>query len=321
MPSLNPFQDELLSDDDHSWRQHVLWQSAALAPNEAADLELNKAVDEVGISSYHFANSLPAHLRFLFTAYCAVCALFAGAESIAAVGTLLGLIEVDIQYQQLLKVLWLSVACMLACELPLLLVVARKEADTCRFDRWLALDLASLLITAVALVASQQLPTSLFEACAGILALRFALQPLRARLANAGGTGGSGASVRSLRSTDDRSGGGITFDTDLGFDNTSCCSSSELRAERTLEAKQDSGFESSSYCSTSELKAERALEAKQASEAGFFGAKLDLNRDFEFDDIDAGWLCVSCGMLNIGDSPSGSRICACQASSVHEGDL
>lgn len=323
MPSLNPFQGRLLSDDDHSWRQHVLWQSAALAPNAAADLELNKAVEEVGISPYHFANFSPS-LRRLFTAYCFFFAgaLFAGSVSIAVVKTF-GLIQDVSQHQELFKWLWLCAACMLTCELALLFVAARKEAHTCYFDRWFAFDLASLLSTTLALVAYRQRPeTCLFEASAGILALRFALQPLRARLAQTGGIGRTSASVRSLQSTDHGSGSTITFDTDLGFDNTSCCSSSELRAERSLEAKQDSGFESSSCCSSSELKAERAWEAKQASEAGVFSAELDINRSFEFDDIDAGWVCIACGTLNAGDSPTSSRLCsACEAISVNDGDL
>jgi len=314
MPTLKPFQDELLSDDDHSWRQHVLWQSAALAPNEAADLELNKAVDQVGYSSHHFMDTLSAQLRSLFKAYCAVCTLLAGIVCMAPAGALLGLVEVDSQRQKLLQVLWLSLACMVALELPLLLVAARREADSCHLDCWFALDLGALFITALAWYSSWQQPIGQLEACAAILAMRFALQPLRAaRSANAGGCrGGAGTTVRTLRSTE-RCSVGSALDTDLGFDNTSCCSSSQLRAERTLEAKLDSGFESSSCCSSSELKAERALEAKQASE----------QYDFEYDDIDSGWVCISCGTLNIGEcSPQNRRHCDyCEASFADTGDL
>jgi hypothetical protein len=221
-----------------------------------------------------------------------------------------------------LRVACFFATCSLACELGLLVTMARKEAAVFLLDRWSALDLTALSLSAMLWLWGQTAPQGLFEAASALLALRFALQPWRtARPAGATSSSaslavaGAGVSVRSLRPT--QQSGGIAFDTDLGFDNTSCCSSSELRAERTLEAKQDSGFESSSCCSISELTAERALEAKQANEFGFDGA--DLDRSFEFDDIDCGWVCVHCGTLNVGEDRGACDYC--EASPTHGDDI
>jgi len=324
MPAHNPFHDQLLSDDESSWRRHILWQSAALAPNEAADLELNKAVQEVGDAPYHFADLLPPRLRWLFTAYCIAWSITTGAvagfTSALGAGMVDSKVDAELQ-QQLLQAGLMFVMCALVCELALLLLTARwemaarGEAVAWQIDRWLVLDLFSLSLTAFAWLASQQRP-----ACAAILALRFALQPLRAaRSASFNATcsvGVVGASMRTLRPA--QQGGGMAFDTDLGFDNTNCVAFG-LRLKLPVnsykytseQAMQDSGFESGSCCSSSELKAERALEANQASDAGFDGN----DPSFEFDDIDAGWVCISCGTLNIGEDKQDRRSCEnCEAS-------
>lgn len=297
MPDGEPLHDELLSDDDQyrseSWRRHILWQSAALAPNEAADLELNKAVQEVGLASRHFGAALPPRLRCIFPAYCAVSALATGAVAARAIWAMMNSEEVDGRMVQSMQAVWLCATCALWAELFLaLLTWSREESSAVLFDRWFVLDAVVLVLTLLAWAAASQQQPGRFEAAAALLALRAALQPCRLAVPSAnavvGGAGG-GVSVRNLRPVEPVS-GAIAFDTDLGFDTSSCCSTSELHAERTLEARQerqDLGFESSSCCSSSELKAERALEAKQASEPNFNVA--DVERGYSEDyDIDSG---------------------------------
>lgn len=306
MPAHRPLHDELLSDDDPAWRRHILWQSAALAPNAASDLELNKAVEEVGGAARHFADTLPPRLQWLFVSCCIVCAAVAGVVSIVAARALLGAAEVDAGSQQHLHIAWVFVTGVFVLDLAVLLTFSIGdwgEANACPWDRWFALDLVVLALAALSWFTSQQSWWVRCEACASILAVRFALQPFRiSYLASASLDGDRMvASVRCLRPKQQCS----ALDTDLGFDNT------RLPAwirRPDVEAKQDSGVESgSSCCSSSELKAERALEAKEACE-------LDLP-SFEFDDIDSGWVCVACNTLNVGED---RRSCEyCEASPTH----
>lgn len=314
MPAQSSIHEELLSDDDQSWRRHILWQSAALAPNAAADLELNKAVEEVGDSCHHFVDLLPMHMRWLFHVYCIASASVMGVVFIFATRSSLMATEVDAWMLQGIRSLCIFAAAALACEIALLLVLAAGlKAIAFRRDHWFALDLIVLLVAAWVTLASPR-NFAFVEACISILALRFALQIYRVSTSANATADKCEKSARVLRSMP-QVGGGITLDTDLGFDNTSC--NSELRCHRTFEAQQDSGFESASCCSTSELKAERELEAKQAAELDFDEA----DRPFEFDDIEAGWVCVSCGTLNVGEDPQDRRTCEyCEASPANSFD-
>lgn len=253
MSSRVPLHATLLPDEDQSWMRHIAWQSAALAPKEeASDVELGKAVDEVGMDAPPpcLATLLPPHLRFLHMGLCLFCATssaLAASGTVVDVGTMptaLGYAAIEWQFA-----CWCSAGLSLWVELgTVLLFVAAGSAAarTCMHDRWCAFDAAVALLTSAALAAAYQQPNQGYEAAAGLLALRFGLRAKHASLAMlsepAGSLSGSLSSSarcvprQSLNSNTDVD---VAFDTDMRFDTISNADSQASLSRPDLDSESE----------------------------------------------------------------------------------